>query len=86
MLGSHGESTIIPNLIYDKVVNRPGSEVQIEPALNTHFSNYGWTVSNFIYLSGRKIIIWTLIIIAYPFVWYAKRRYADKHKYCKIWN
>jgi len=42
MLGSHGESTAIPNLIYDKVINRPGSKVQIEAALNQKFYDYGW--------------------------------------------
>jgi len=85
MLGSHGESTIIPNFLYDKLINRPGSAVQVEPALNVKFQNYGWSISNFIYLSGRKILIWTGIVVAYPFVWYMKRKYADKHKYCKLW-
>ncbi|CDW91263.1 fu domain containing protein [Stylonychia lemnae] len=85
MLGSHGESTIIPNFLYDKLIARPGSQVIIEPALNHKFDTYGWQISNFIYLSGRKIIIWTLIIVAYPFVWYMKNKYSDKHKLCKLW-
>ncbi|CDW87691.1 fu domain containing protein [Stylonychia lemnae] len=85
MLGSHGESTIIPNILYDQVVSRPGSAVQIEPALNSKFSDYGWKISNFIFLSGRKILMWTGIVIAYPFVWYMKKKYADKHKFCKVW-
>ena len=82
MLTSHGESTIIPNVFYTFLINRSGSAVKVEPALNERFSDYGWTVSNFLYLSGRKILLWTLIIIAYPFVWYMKRKYADKHKLC----
>ncbi|CDW89713.1 fu domain containing protein [Stylonychia lemnae] len=86
MLASHGESTIIPNLLYDYLIHRPGSDVQVEPALNNKFSEYGWTVSNFLYLSGRKILIWTAIIIGYPFVWYIEKRYADKHKICKLWS
>ena len=85
MLGSHGESTIIPNLLYDKIVNRPGSNVELEPPLNSVFEKYGWTISNFIYLSGRKILMWTGICVAYPFVWYMKRKYANKHKFCKLW-
>ncbi|CDW80137.1 UNKNOWN [Stylonychia lemnae] len=85
MLGSHGESTIIPNLLYDKLIARPGTTVELEPALNFRFNAYGWKISNFIYLSGRKIILWTLIILAYPFVWYMKRKYADKHKFCRVW-
>lgn len=85
MLTSHGESTIIPNVFYTYLIDRPGSNVKIEPALNTRFSSYGWNISNFLYLSGRKILIWTLIIIAYPFVWYMKKKYADKHKLCKLW-
>ena len=86
MLGTHGESTFIPNLLYDKFIAYPGSKVQIESEINYRFADYGWEISNFIYLSGRKIIIWAGIIIAYPFVWYFKKKYSDKHKYCKIWN
>eukprot|EP00347_Sterkiella_histriomuscorum_P005534 403356244 len=85
MLTSHGESTIIPNVFYTFLINRSGSAVKVEPALNERFSDYGWTVSNFLYLSGRKILLWTLIIFAYPFVWYMKRKYADKHKLCQMW-
>ena len=76
---------MIPNVFYTFLINRSGSTVKVEPALNARFSDYGWTISNFLYLSGRKILIWTLIIIAYPFVWYMKRKYADKHKLCRLW-
>ncbi|CDW89486.1 UNKNOWN [Stylonychia lemnae] len=85
MLGTHGESKFIPNLLYEKLMNRPGSTIQVESALNDKFEAYGWEISNFLYLSGRKIIMWTGIIVAYPFVWYFKKKYSDKHKYCKLW-
>jgi hypothetical protein len=85
MLSSHGESTAIPNLIYDKFLNRTDSTLQMEGALNERFASYGWEVSNFIYLSGRKILIWSAIIITYPLVLYMKKKYANKHKYCKLW-
>ncbi|CDW72739.1 UNKNOWN [Stylonychia lemnae] len=86
MLGSHGESTIIPNVFYDYGVNRPGSAIILEQALNKKFDEYGWKISNFLYLSGRKILMWTLLIVAYPAVWYMDKKYADKHKYCKLWK
>jgi hypothetical protein len=60
--------------------------LQIEPAYNSRFSDYGWNVSNFIYLSGRKILIWSALILAYPFVYYMKNKYADKHKLCELWR
>eukprot|EP00347_Sterkiella_histriomuscorum_P010294 403376857 len=85
MLASHGESTIIPNVFYTFLINRSGSSVVIEPALNDRFSDYGWEISNFLYLSGRKILLWTLIILAYPVVYYMKKNYADKHKLCRLW-
>lgn len=82
MLTSHGESTAIPNIFYTQIVDRPGSKVKIERALNNRFSDYGWTISNFIYLSGRKILLWMMLIFIYPFVWYMKNNYSDKHKLC----
>ena len=73
---------MIPNVFYDYIVSRPGSSVKLEHALNTRFSDYGWPISNFLYLSGRKIVLWTVLIMVYPFVWYMKRKYADKHRLC----
>jgi len=86
MLSSQGESTFIPNIFYDNMVGKPGSGIQVEPALNARFSSYGWNVSNFLYLSGRKILIWIGILVAWPFVSYMKSKYADKHVFCRIWN
>jgi hypothetical protein len=86
MLASHGESTFIPNIFYDNLIARDGSNIQVEEPLNSRFSSYGWTVSNFLYLSGRKILIWMGILIAWPFVYYMKTKYADKHKICSLWN
>ena len=85
MLASQGETTIIPNIYFDNLVNRTGSGLKIELALNTRFSSYGWVYSNFLYLSGRKILIWTGLLISYPIVWYMKSKYADKHKLCRFW-
>lgn len=86
MLSSQGESSFIPNIFYDDMVGKPGSGIQIEPALNSRFSSYGWNVSNFLYLSGRKILIWVGILVAWPFVYYMKSKYANKHVFCRIWN
>lgn len=30
-------------------------------------------------------MIWSAIIIAYPIVWYMKKKYANKHKICRVW-
>ena len=85
MLTTHGESTMIPNIPYDYLINRKGSTVKLEKSLNERFSSYGWEISNFLYLSGRKIVLWTALIFIYPIVWYLKRKYADKHKLCRPW-
>jgi ABC-type Fe3+ transport system permease subunit len=85
MLSSQGESTFIPNLIFDLGINRTDSFV-IEPALNDRFTAYGWTNSNFIEGAGRKILIWIALLIVYPFIYYMKKKYADKHKFCKLWE
>lgn len=85
MLTTHGESTMIPNVPYTYLIDRSGSSVKLEKALNSRFSDYGWEISNFLFLSGRKIVLWTTLIIVYPFVWYMKRKYADKHKLCRPW-
>lgn len=82
MLSSHGESSFIPNIFYDYMVGREGSPIIVEEPINVRFNNYGWNVSNFLYLSGRKILMWCGILIAWPFVWYMKTKYADKHKIC----
>lgn len=86
MLAAHGESTFIPNVFYDYLLNRTDTELEVEPPMNDRFTEYGWTVSNFLYLSGRKILIWCGLLVAYPFVWYMHTKYADKHKYCKLWT
>jgi hypothetical protein len=85
MLSSHGESTAIPNLIFNLGINRTNTFI-IEPALNDRFSDYGWNNSNFIETSGRKILIWAILIICYPFIYYMKKKYADKHRFCKFWE
>lgn len=48
MLSSHGETTVIPNLIYDKGINKTGSGYALEGPLNERFNSYGWTTTNFI--------------------------------------
>ena len=85
MLSSHGESTFIPNLFYDKLLNRDGTGLIVEPALNDRYKAYGWDRSNFVSLSGRKILIWAALIIAYPFIYYMAGKYADKNKCCAVW-
>ena len=59
--------------------------MKIEDGLNNRFISYGWVKSNFVYLSGRKILIWTGLLFSYPVVWYMKGKYADKHKLCRFW-
>lgn len=85
MLSAHGESTAIPNFIFDNFLNRTGT-YKVEGPFTPNFNSYGWTVSNFVYLSGRKIIMWTALIVAYPFVYYMKKKYSNKHKYCRFWR
>lgn len=86
MLSSQGESTAIPNLIFDMGINKTGGSFEIESPLNDRFTNYGWTSSNFLALSGRKVLIWAVLLIFYPVVLYMKKKYADKHKFCKFWE
>ena len=32
------------------------------------------------------MILWVALFAVYPIVWYLKRNYADKHKFCKLWE
>lgn len=54
--------------------------------MNTRFSDYNMEYSNFFYLAGRKLLLWGGFLALYPFIWYLKRNYADKHKFCKLWE
>ena len=86
MLSSLGESAFLPNIFYDDFLNRKGSTLVVEPAFNARFTAYGWIVSNFVYLSGRKILIWVALTVLYPVVYYMKTKYSDKHKLCGVWK
>lgn len=86
MLSTNGEMGFIPNVFYDQLLNRTGSNIVLEEPLNARFKNYGWDSSNFVKLSGRKVLIWFLIIAVYPFVAFMRSRYANKHKFCRIWE
>jgi hypothetical protein len=92
MLVAHGESTFIPNIYFDSFINKTTDlgygkikGYSPEDPLNQKFVDYGWAVSNFYYLSGRKVLLWTAMLGSYPLIKYMKTKYADKHKYCKIW-
>lgn len=82
MLSTQGESTAIPNVFYNYGVNRTGTGYKVEEPFNQRFKDYGWTTSNFLELSGRKCFIWFAMILVYPLIYYMKKKYADKHKYC----
>lgn len=86
MLSSHGESTAIPNIFYDKGINRTGTNFKVEEYYNDRFYAYGWTTSNFLELSGRKCLIWLAMVLAYPIIYYMNKKYADKHKFCHFWK
>ena len=58
----------------------------IEAELNDRYKEYYHEYSNFFYLAGRKILLWGAVFGTYPFIWYLKRNYADKHKFCKLWE
>jgi hypothetical protein len=32
------------------------------------------------------MVLWLALIATYPIIWYLKRNYADKHKFCKLWE
>jgi hypothetical protein len=87
-LGSdiNGEFPMIPNLIFDRGIAPSGSKTIVEGELNQRFKDFYYEYSNFFYLTGRKIIIWVGLFGTYPFIWYLKRNYADKHKFCKLWE
>jgi hypothetical protein len=88
MLSTHGEVSFIPNVIFDYGLNRTNanSSFVVEESRNKKFTEYGWTTSNFLELSGRKIIIWAVLILLYPLVYYLRKKYSDKHKLCEIWR
>ena len=86
MLTSHGETTAIPNIFFDYGINRTGSSYKVEEAYNERFSSYGWTTSNFLELSGRKCFILMAMMAAFPVVYYMKKKYSDKHKFCHFWK
>lgn len=80
------EFSAIPNILYDKVIASPGTKTKIEPPLNARYAQYNYEYSNFFYLAGRKMVLWLGLIFSYPIIWYLKRNYADKHKFCKLWE
>jgi hypothetical protein len=80
------EIPVIPNVIYDKAIAPPGTKTKIEPPLNARYAAYNYKYSNFFYLAGRKLLLWGCLILSYPIIWYLKRNYADKHKFCKVWE
>ena len=82
----NGETSVIPNIIYDKLIAPAGSKTIIEQPVNDRFKDYNYEYSNFMYLSGRKLILWAGLFGIYPIIWYLKRNYADKHKFCKLWE
>ena len=86
MLATNGEISSIPNLIFDMGIAPSGSKTQVEPPLNGRFATYNFAYSNFFYLAGRKMVLWGILLGSYPFIWYMKRNYADKHKFCKLWE
>lgn len=82
----NGEVASIPNIIFDKGIAPPGVKVVIEAELNDRYKDFYYEYSNFFYLTGRKIILWAAVFGIYPMIWYLKRNYADKHKFCKLWE
>lgn len=82
----NGEFAMIPNIIFNMGIAPAGSKTQIEEALNDRYSEYYYEYSNIFYLAGRKMILWVALFGIYPIIWYMKRNYADKHKFCKLWE
>jgi hypothetical protein len=82
----NGEIASIPNLIFDKGIAPPGTKVVVEAELNDRYKEYYYEYSNFFYLTGKKMILWAGVFGIYPMIWYLKRNYADKHKFCKLWE
>lgn len=80
------EFSAIPNIIYDNMIAPPGTKTKIEPPLNARYSSFNYEYSNIFYLTGRKMVLWLGLIFTYPIIWYLKRNYADKHKFCKLWE
>jgi hypothetical protein len=82
----NGETDLIPNFIFTVGIAPAGSKTVIEEAVNDRFNDYFYEYSNFAYLAGRKAVLWLALFACYPFIWYLKRNYADKHKFCKLWE
>jgi len=83
MLSSHGEIAFFPNFFETKILD-PFTTTK-EPH-NDRFEDYGWTNTNFLLLAGRKLGLWLILFGVYPFIYYMKKKFADKHRYCKIWT
>jgi hypothetical protein len=82
----NGETDLIPNIIFDMGIAPAGSKTDLEEPINDRFKDYNYEYSNFAYLTGRKVLLWVGLFACYPFIWYLKRNYADKHKFCKLWE
>jgi hypothetical protein len=82
----NGEFSAIPNIIFDMGIAPPGTKTSVEEALNDRFKDYYYDYSNVFYLAGRKMVLWGALFGIYPIIWYMKRNYADKHKFCKMWE
>jgi hypothetical protein len=82
----NGEISAIPNVIFDKAIAPSGTKTLLEPPLSARYAAFGLEYSNFFYLTGRKLLLWGCLLGIYPVIWYLKRNYADKHKFCKLWE
>ena len=82
MLSSHGEASFIPNIFELYVLDM----VHVtKEKLNSRFFSYGYESSNFLILSGKKLTMFAVMLILYPFVHYMAKRFSDKHVLCKPW-
>ena len=85
-LAINGEFSSVPNPIYDKAIAQTGKKTRLEAPLNARFADFGRDYSNFFFLTGKKVLIWLILFGCYPLIWYLKRNYANKHKFCKLWE
>lgn len=67
LLSTHGEVAVLPNI--PSVLVAAGSDRTLVP-INNQFRDYAFPTTNFLILSGKKLTMWAIIAVMFPFVIY----------------
>lgn len=82
MMSTHGEVALIPNG-FDYLMDSPDRTAK---PLNANFNSYGFPTTNFLMLAGKKITLWVVLGVSFPFVIFMYKNYHHQHKICHVWK